>query len=302
MDVLQILNKIGYTDLQDFGKEYRTRPLYRASDNRTSLCIKKATGEWFDFSERTGGHIAQLVQKTLQLSTLDQVKEVIQTEISLPSKNNNYELSDVKRFDKNLLGRLIQDHKYWENRGISEYTIKQFGGGITFNGRMTNRYVFPIFDERDDLVGFSGRLLKDNPDYPKWKHLGAKSNWCYPIKLNADKFVKYREVILVESIGDMLALWENGIYNSIVTFGVDISAKIIQFLLRLDAKKIVIAFNNDEGNNLVGNIAALDGYKKLTSFFDEKQIELGVPEKKDFGTMTGEDIEVWRTKHQIHKN
>jgi hypothetical protein len=44
MDVRQVLNNIGYTYLQDYGKEFRTIPLYRSSDNRSSLCIKKFNG------------------------------------------------------------------------------------------------------------------------------------------------------------------------------------------------------------------------------------------------------------------
>ena len=36
-----VLNKIGYVDLRDFGGEWRTRPLYRASDNPLSFLITK---------------------------------------------------------------------------------------------------------------------------------------------------------------------------------------------------------------------------------------------------------------------
>jgi DNA primase len=294
MDVLDVLQKMGYTDLQDFGKEYRTCPLYRPSDNRTSLCIKKTTGEWYDFSERIGGSLAQLVQRTLQLPSVDAAKDFLGDTTIVSNPKNRYELSSMRKFDKELLVKLQKDHSYWFKRGISAHTIELFQGGITFNGRMAYRYVFPIFDEKDNIVGFSGRRLNDNPEYPKWKHLGAKSGWCYPLKWNADVIATTKDVIIVESIGDMLALWDNDIKNTLVTFGVDISLKIIQFLLRIDIERIFIAFNNDEHNNLVGNDAAEDGRLKLLKFFDPQQVIIAIPEAKDFGEMTKEEIDIWK--------
>ena len=49
MSILEILQKIGYTDVKDNGKYYRTKPLYRSSNNNTSLCIEKNTGCFYDF-------------------------------------------------------------------------------------------------------------------------------------------------------------------------------------------------------------------------------------------------------------
>lgn len=298
MTVLEILNKIGYVTLQDFGKEYRTMPLYRASGNNTSLCINKADGQWYDFSAREGGSLLNLVQLTLGLVSMKAAQEYLGTD-SLeiePRGTHRYELMESKKFDKSLLLKLKKDHQYWIERGISQRTIEAFQGGTTYNGRMCYRYVFPIFDEQDDLVGFSGRRLNDNPEYPKWKHIGAKKKWCYPLKLNRDILLNKREVILVESIGDMLSLWEAGIKNTIVTFGVDISIKIVEFLLRIDVQKIYIAFNNDQDNEFVGNKAAIDGKMFLTRHFDPDQVSLAIPDQKDFGEMSINQINLWQTK------
>ena len=46
MDNLKdILLEIGYSNIIDSGKEFRTRPIYRDSGNNTSLCIKKSNGK-----------------------------------------------------------------------------------------------------------------------------------------------------------------------------------------------------------------------------------------------------------------
>jgi hypothetical protein len=301
MDVLDILYKIGYTDLKDHGKEWRTRPLYRASDNNTSLCINKTHGGWYDFSSRQGGHIVQLVKLTMNLPTIAAANDLLGGThfIDQLPKRNLYELSETQKFDKGLLVQLRQEHNYWLDRGISLTTIKTFQGGITFNGRMAYRYVFPILNEKDELLGFSGRSLTDNPDFPKWKHLGSKSHWSYPFKWNHQAITDTKTVILLESIGDMLALWDNGICNTLVTFGVDISASIIQLLLRLDVERIVIGFNNDEDNGLVGNNAAIAGRRQLMKFFDLDQIDVCLPLSKDFGVMDAEQIALWKTTNRL---
>lgn len=291
-NIQSVLNKIGYTDLKDMGNEWRTRPLYRFSDNATSLVIKKDTGLWYDFSERIGGNLTQLVQRTLKLGSFDDAKKVLaENNIDAEIKNHKY-ISFVtmqKTFDKSMLHKLTKKHDYWNGRGISEKTVAQFGGGITYNGRLTNRYVFPIFNSKSELVGFAGRLLVNNPDFPKWKLIGQKSQWLYPLHLNKEEIEKKKSVILVESIGDMLALFECGIKNILVIFGVDLSEKMIEFFLKMDMQKIIIALNDDEGNGLVGNNAAIEIRDKLYNYFDEEQVSLITPENKDFNEWLKKD-------------
>lgn len=283
--ILKILNQIGYNDLKDCGQEWRTKPLYRHSDNHTSLVIKKETGLWYDFSERCGGSLLQLVQKTLNLKTFNEAKNVLKDhniEIEKDDKKHVSFIMVQKTFSKDMLSRLNPKHDYWLKRGISEETIKKFNGGITFNGVMTNRYVFPIFNDKRELVGFSGRLLEINPNFPKWKLIGQKTQWVYPAQINRFVIQEKKEVILVESIGDMLSLYECGIENVLVTFGLDLGQKILQFLLKMDIQKITIALNNDEGNGLVANKAAIDMKDKLVKYFDEEQINVVTPPDKDF--------------------
>lgn len=299
MDVLSVLHLIGYTDLRDVGKSWRTRPIYRNSGNSTSLCIDKHTGQWYDFGDHRGGKLSQLVQLTLNLATHKEAEDFVGDNGTVSTPKNRYELSTIRKFDKILISKLCRDHSYWVGRGISEKVISIFEGGTTNNGRMANRYVFPIFDEKENVVGFSGRLLINNPDLPKWKHLGAKSNWLYPLRWNSHCIIERREIIIVESIGDMLALWENNLCNVLVTFGLDISSRSIEYMLKNDLQRIIIAFNNDEGNDLVGNKAAEDAATKLSNFFDRDQILIAIPEQKDFGEMSGEQIQAWKTTNQI---
>ena len=94
----------------------------------------------------------------------------------------------------------------------------------------------------------------------------------------------------------MLSLWEAGVKNVIVTFGLDLSSNVINFLLKIDVDKINISFNNDSENNSAGNLAAQSAYSKLINFFDSNQISIKLPSKKDFGEMTKEEILQWKNK------
>ena len=61
VDFKTILEGLGYT-LFDRGKEWRAKPMYRDSDNDSSLRILKDSGKWIDFARGTGGDFKKLVE------------------------------------------------------------------------------------------------------------------------------------------------------------------------------------------------------------------------------------------------
>jgi len=296
-NIYQILTNIGYS-LKDYGREYRTKPLYRDSDNDTVLRIYKDTGFWVDFKENISGNFPLLIKKSLKLDSEDQAK------VWLKEKNYSYinnneadqpKIKDKKTFDKDLLLKLEKNHSYWINRGVQVETLNLFKGGLAKAGKMKNRYVFPIFNSKEEIVGFSGRDIT-NESKIKWKHLGDKSNWCYPTCFNLNYLKENKEIYLIESIGDCLSLWDAGIKNTVVTFGLEISISILNLLLKVDPNKIYISLNNDAEKNNAGNNASQKAIKKLLRYFDNKQLEIKLPNKKDFGEMSIEEIRAWKTK------
>jgi DNA primase len=296
VNVYQILTDLGYK-LKDYGKEYRTKPLYRDSDNDTVLKIYKDSGHWFDFKENISGDFSSLVSMTLKLENPEKGKEWLKdknfsfhrpTEISKPL------LKSTKKFDPTILDNLDIDHKYWNNRGVNNETLIEFKGGVAKAGKMKNRYVFPIFDINNNIIGFSGRDIT-NLSKIKWKHLGEKNDFLYPLFLNSKFIQDQKEIILVESIGDMLSLWQAGVKNIIVTFGTNLSLSILNYCLKIDIKKIYISLNNDSNKNNAGNIGAEKTYSRLKRYFDDKQLKISLPTKKDFGEMSKEEIIQWKT-------
>jgi len=295
----EILVEIGY-ELLDRGSSFRTKPLYRDSDSPDVLSIDKDSGVWYDHKERRGGKFEELVRISLSQEDVTETREWIKSRSPNGSPHTNNQpkpkINSVKKYPKELLLKLGKDHSYWESRGVSIEATETFDGGIASEGQMKNRYVFPIFNSRDEIVGFSGRYVNKIPEdfkIAKWKHIGSVSNWCFPVKYNLKQIQSKQEVILVESIGDMLALWNAGVENVIVTFGLTVSKSITTLLIKVDVKKIFISFNNDDEVSGAGNRAAKEAAQKLYLHFDPNQIQVALPSKNDFGDMTETEIRQW---------
>ncbi len=202
-------------------------------------------------------------------------------------------------YPESKLNALIDNHDYWINRGVKESTIKRFRGGLAVTqGKLVGRYVFPIFNPDGQIHGWTGRTLKTNDeieqyDIKKYKHLGPTSKFIYPLFLNKKSILENNWVVLTEGHGDILALFDNNLDNSLELFGTHLSSNMLGALVALNPAKIVIATNNEPDNENIGNDAAQKIKQKLLGFFDKSQVFVHLPFKKDFGDMTREEISQW---------
>jgi hypothetical protein len=192
-------------------------------------------------------------------------------------------------WDLSILNGLVKDYSYFESRGISAETQDLFKIGIGTKCYYYNHAVVPILNQkRDRITGFSGRLInytdwhKENK-IAKWKHKNKSKFFVWP--LYPQEIRKSDSVILVESPGCVLWLWEQGIKNVLCLFGVNISSKVIGYLISLNPSRILIATNNELGssNGGVGNKKAIALQKTLTNFFSEERVSVALPDLKDFG-------------------
>jgi hypothetical protein len=290
-DFQGILESIGYK-LIDCGDHWRTRAVYRDGDNETALKIYKNTGVWMDFVQNKGSKpFEALIKDTLR----DNPKELsailggAKREITSVYKQKEA-IQMEKIYPKSSLEKLFPNYNFYSQRGISEATQKSFKVGLAGVGKMYRRMVFPIHDEHNQIIGFSGRKVDDNNNYPKWKHIGRRNNWVYPA-FNQDSGVNEeidlkKEVILVESIGDAMALYEQGIKNVLVMFGLSVNSHIINYLNSKSINRIFISTNNDDhGGENRGFTAAIKTFIKLSGYFDLDTLIVKFPPKpyNDFG-------------------
>ena len=311
--VKEVLESLGYK-LKDRGAYWQATAIYRDGDNQTALQIYKDTGVWRDYVDRDGSNnnpysrFELLVQKTLGTSNPYTIKKYLKDSNlgDLKKKRSNFEgkIEMEEIYDISILDKLLPHYKFYNNRGISDTTLKFFLGGFATYGQMNKRFVFPIINIHGQIHGFAGRDMIDGENRPKWKHVGRKSNWIYPAHLKfrtgesvSDIISQKDSVILVESIGDLLSLHEHGIKNVLVTFGLDISPSLICFLSGIGLNKITLSFNNDsskEDNR--GLNACIKNYLKLLGHFDPNVLQICLPVKNDFGDMDEDHFVAWKKK------
>lgn len=283
MNIRDILLDLGL-QITEMGGNFRAKPPYRDSNNPTSLIVHPESGNWFDFGTSEKGNFLQLVAKIKGISEKDSEKLIKDSGVSIQVAQHKEKAKTRKTFSEDEV-ILEQKHNYWINRGISVNTLQEFRGGLCQSGKLQGRYVFPIFSSSKKIVGYAGRSIATNPII-KWKIIGEKKNWCYPVWLNQKDILDKNEVILVESIGDLLSLFEVGIRNAICLFGVAISPYLVTCLLKLNPSKIIIALNMDsEENAFAGEVGAQKVYDKLSRHFDSDQIIVKYPKLKDFNEM-----------------
>lgn len=294
------LESLGYK-LLDRGDYWQTNALFRGGDNRTAIQIYKDTGVWKDYVNQTPFMpFKKLIQVSVGSNEDLDVEHLIE-------KNNFSETNPIqpseprihmeKIYKEDCLDRLLPHYSFYEERGISSDTLKKFKGGLCTEGQMYQRFVFPIYNLQHKIHGFSGRDMASDPNRPKWKHIGKKSKWIFPFHISESYIKDSSEIILVESIGDVLSLHEKGIKNVICVFGTLVSPSLISYIVGLNPNNIFLSLNNDlQSENNPGLTGAIKSFFKLTSYIDYEKIKICLPTKNDFGEMSSSDYNNWLKK------
>ena len=300
-DIQEALVELGFK-LSDRGTYWQTSAVWRNGDNPTAIQIYKDSGVWRDFVEDVGHQpFTRLVGKVLGTTDRKQIQKYVRSDKLelgfLEERDNRVKIKMDQVYNKADLKKLLPHHKFYLDKKISLETLKMYQGGYATAGKMNGRYTFPIFQDRapDNIIGFTGRALRYTTDsnFPKWKHIGQRRNWLYPLYLPTsdghlfrEETEKKGEVVIVESVGDSLALTENKIFNHLVTFGLGISSKQICELVALNPSRIIIAFNNDSNKPVnAGLESAIKDFIKLMDFFDVSKLSIKLPTENDFSDM-----------------
>jgi len=307
--VKNILDGLGYK-LRDKGSYWQSAALYRNGDNDTALQIYKDSGAWKDYVKDTPFMpFRQLLILTLNTNDPKELSKYLnKDDITFLSErsgalNEKIEMDEI--YPDSYLSKLFPHYKFYNDRGIEDRILKQLKGGLATKGKMYQRFVFPIYNEHGQIHGFSGRDMSSKPNRPKWKHIGRKANWVYPMHVptiansKISDSIKDDFIIIVESIGDCLNLMQNGFNNVIVSFGLDVSSKLCCRIIEFGFKGVCISFNNDnkDPENNRGLQAAIKNYLKLLNYFDKDVLRICLPNKNDFGDMATEDFVKWRAKY-----
>lgn len=297
MDVKELLNSIGYTNLKRDGEFYRTRPLYRQSGNDTSLRIHSQTGYFCDFSAGLNGNLKKLIHLTLGISEQEAGKMLKGVNLT-PSSVVNGEDSGVSGEDSNYIDisslSLVKNFNFYIKRGIRKEVLLELDASYCMGGKMSRRIIFPILDDHGMVIGLNGRhIQEDNPI--KWKVIGQKRKWVFP-RQSFEYIKKSQTVVLVEGISDIVALYNAGIKSCLCLFGTKILKALFLKLISLNPSNIIIATNNEPDNENIGNEAAKKIRSELLKFFPSENVVVKLPPKKDFGEMSVAEIKQWKVE------
>lgn len=134
--------------------------------------------------------------------------------------------------------------------GYSEGLMLQAGlvrkgkkGGVYDTFR--NRLMFPVFDVRGNVIGFSGRILGDGePKYMNSPETPVFNKSKNLFGLNLAKKTKLGSIILCEGNVDVVALHQAGFDNAVASLGTSLTPEQARLISRY-VNEVVIAYDGD---------------------------------------------------------
>lgn len=148
--------------------------------------------------------------------------------------------------------------KFLRKRKVSDEMILKVGLAVQGgrNGmydRFRSRLIFPIKDIRDNIIGFSGRLLEDKEGQPKYinvpeTEIYKKRESLYGIHVTKDAIRKKESVIVVEGEFDVITPYQHGIDNVVAIKGSSVTREHLKILKRY-APRVILSLDADAAGN-----------------------------------------------------
>jgi DNA primase len=141
--------------------------------------------------------------------------------------------------------------------------------------RFRNRIIFPIFDQRDNPVAFSGRDLSGSEKVAKYLNSPEtiffdKSDILFGFNFAKVEARKRGYFIVVEGQMDLAMSHKAGFLNTVATSGTSLTEKHLKNLASF-SKNLIFAFDSDKA----GIEAAFRGIKKALALdFDVKILDI----------------------------
>lgn len=125
-------------------------------------------------------------------------------------------------------------------------TVSQKNGNMF--DRFRDRLMFPIIDVRGNVIGFGGRIIKNDPDAAKYLNSPETSIFNKRknlFGLNLAKKSKQNYLILVEGNIDVVALHQYGFDNAVASLGTSLTEEQAALMTRY-AEQIVLIYDGDK--------------------------------------------------------
>jgi len=142
---------------------------------------------------------------------------------------------------------LLQKKKYKPEELLEAgLATKRIGKIVDF---FADRLMFPLFDHRDNVIGFAGRIMHIKEDSAKY--INTRETLVYHkgsvfFGLNGSKeYIKKKEqAIIMEGEFDVIAAFQEGITNTVAIKGTALTEEQVNLISRY-AKKVTLCFDDD---------------------------------------------------------
>ena len=185
----------------------------------------------------------------------------------------------------------ILGKKGFTGKELDEAGLTNRYGGDIFRGRMT----VPLMDQAGQVIGFTGRILRDEPNAPKYLNtpqtlLYDKSRHVFGLSQAKDAIRKQDEAVIVEGNLDVVSSHQAGVKNVVATAGTAITDGHLRALNRLSGN-VKLAFDGDK--------AGLAATERAIPIAQAAGVELSIVslpgEAKDPDELIKQSVELWQS-------
>jgi DNA primase len=149
---------------------------------------------------------------------------------------------------RSLVRYLLQKKGYKKEDIVDSGLATAYSSGISDFFR--ERLMFPLIDHRDNILGFSGRLLDEKKGFGG-KYINTRDTLIYHkrehffgLNITKEAIRKANQAILVEGEFDVMSCFQNGISNVIAVKGTALTEQQVNLLSRY-AEKVTVCFDGD---------------------------------------------------------
>lgn len=169
---------------------------------------------------------------------------------------------------------------------------RQYGSG-GFGDMFRGRIMIPLQDQQGRVVGFTARLLKDDPNAPKYINtpqtvLYDKSRHVYGLHLAKEMIRKSGFVVLVEGNLDVIASHQAGVRQVVATAGTALTEPNLKALGRF-TDDVRLSFDADKAG-----VAATERAIPIASKVGVSLSIITIPSGKDPDELIRQSADTWR--------
>ncbi len=142
--------------------------------------------------------------------------------------------------------------------GISREIIEKTGlvipkqDGTGYYDRFRKRLIFPIFDQKDKVIAFGGRVLDDT--LPKYMNspetvIYNKSKTLFGLNFTKQHISEKDAAVIVEGYTDLIIPYQSGVNHLIASCGTSLTIDHIR-LIRRHSRNIIMVYDSDKAGEM----------------------------------------------------